>query len=193
MAKGQAVDLLAGLLTERGHRHFLVEIGGELLGTGERPGGGPWRVAIEEPQEEGRQVHRIVALDGAAMATSGDYRNFFIGEDGRRYSHTLDPRTGAPIEHRLASVSVVHPSAAWADAWATALNVLGPEAGYARAESEGLAAYFLIRRDPLGSETRPVDGHPKDSSGAGSDGFEARWTPAFDPLLLPDPRSGDSA
>ncbi|MEM7412764.1 MAG: FAD:protein FMN transferase [Myxococcota bacterium] len=191
VAKGYAVDLLAQTVSERGHANFLVEIGGELRGAGERPGGGPWRVAIEEPREEGRQVHRIVALSDAAMATSGDYRNFFTDDAGRRFSHTIDPRTGSPIAHPLASVTVVHPSAAWADAWATALNVLGPEAGYARAESEGLAAYFLVReQDPepgLGSDPGSADAHPTDGA------FEARWTPAFEPLLLPDPRSGDDS
>jgi thiamine biosynthesis lipoprotein len=164
VAKGYAVDLLAERLIDLGHTSFLVELGGELRGKGRRPEGRAWRVAIEEPDVAGRRVHRIVTLEDLALATSGDYRNYYEVE-GRRVSHTLDPRTGSPITHSLASVTVVHPSAAWADAWATALTVLGPEAGYALAQKEGLPAYFLVRR-PEG-------------------GFEPRMTPAFEPLLLP--------
>ena len=164
VAKGYAVDLLAERLSALGHTSFLVEVGGELRSRGRRPEGRAWRVAIEEPDVAGRRIHRIVALEDLAMATSGDYRNYYE-IDGRRVSHTLDPRTGAPIEHTLASVTVVHPQAAWADAWATALTVLGPEPGSALAMEEGLAAYFLVRR-PNG-------------------GFEPRMTPPFEPLLLP--------
>jgi thiamine biosynthesis lipoprotein len=164
LAKGFAVDQLAETLAEQGYASFLVEVGGELRAQGRRPEGRAWRVAVEEPDVAGRRIHRIVALEDRALATSGDYRNYYELE-GRRVSHTLDPRTGEPIRHALASVSVVHPSAAWADAWATALNVLGPEAGYRLAEEEGLAAYFLVRKP---------DG-----------GFEPRMTPSFEPLLLP--------
>jgi thiamine biosynthesis lipoprotein len=88
--------------------------------------------------------HLVVPLAGQALATSGDYRNWFE-HDGRRYSHEIDPALGAPVTHRLASVSVVHADCALADAWATALFVLGPERGLAAAEREGLAAYFITR------------------------------------------------
>jgi thiamine biosynthesis lipoprotein len=149
VAKGFAVDEVARSLHELGFENFLVEIGGELRGAGVRLDGAAWRVAIEEPDALGRRIHRVVALRDAAMATSGDYRNYYeLG--GQRVSHTIDPRTGEPIRHRLASVTVIHAEAAEADALATALNVLGPQAGYSLAEAEGLTAYFLIR-NPDGS------------------------------------------
>ncbi|MBW2268958.1 MAG: FAD:protein FMN transferase [Deltaproteobacteria bacterium] len=144
VAKGFAVDEVARALLALGLDNFLVEIGGELRGAGVRLDGEAWRVAIEEPDAVGRRVHRVVALRDAAMATSGDYRNYYESE-GRRVSHTIDPRSGEPIRHRLASVTVIHSEAAEADALATALNVLGPEAGYTLATRQGLAAYFLIR------------------------------------------------
>lgn len=168
VAKGYAVDALSEGLKSEGHEHVLVEVGGELRGRGVRPDGLPWRVAVEEPREEGRKVHRIVSLADRAMATSGDYRNYFE-HGGRRFSHMLDPRTGAPIEHALASVTVVHESAAWADAWATALNVLGPEAGYALAEDAGLAAYFIVRAPAV-----------RDNAAA----FGIQMTDAFAPFLV---------
>jgi thiamine biosynthesis lipoprotein len=149
VAKGFAVDAVAMALHDLGVQAFLVELGGELRAAGVRRDGAVWRVAIEEPDAGGRRIHRVVALHDAAMATSGDYRNYYELE-GRRVSHTIDPRSGEPIAHRLASVTVIHPEAAQADAWATALNVLGPEAGYSLARAQGLAAYFLIR-NPDGS------------------------------------------
>ena len=120
--------------------------------------------------------HGNASLSDRALATSGDYRNYFERE-GRRFSHTIDPRTGRPIEHRLASVTVLHPEAVWAEAWATALNVLGPEAGYDLALEEGLAAYFILR-----SGASPEAGGPPS--------FEVRMTPEFEPRLLEDPRQG---
>ena len=152
VAKGFAVDEVATALLEAGHDRFLVEIGGELRASGLRHDGEPWRVAIEEPVESGRAIHRVVALRDAAMATSGDYRNY-REVDGERVSHTIDPRSGRPITHRLASVTVIDGQAARADAWATALNVLGPEAGYALARKQGLAAYFIVRSDEGAFET----------------------------------------
>ena len=91
-------------------------------------------------------MQRIIKLDNMAMATSGDYRNFFE-QDGIRYSHTIDPRTGRPVTLDLASVTVLHPSAMLADAWATGLLVLGPEQGYATALENGLDAYFIVHHD----------------------------------------------
>ena len=161
VAKGYAVDRVAQLLLAAGFDGFLVEIGGELRAQGRRPDGTPWRVAIEEPVFEGRAIHRVLALEEHAIATSGDYRNYRETADGTRVSHTIDPRTARPIAHGLASVTVLHREAAWADAWATALNVLGPDEGYLLAERESLAATFIVR-----------DG----------DGFEARSTPALDAL-----------
>ena len=108
-------------------------------------------VEVPDPARVGG-VQKVLPLDSMAVATSGDYRNFLDLADGR-YSHTLDPRTGYPVRHDLASVSVLHPSAMWADGLATALNVLGPDDGFDLAEERDLAAFFLIRR-PNGFEER---------------------------------------
>lgn len=144
IAKGHGVDRIAETLERLGHREYLVEIGGELRARGDNGEGRTWRVGIEKPDPDARAIHEIIALDDAALATSGDYRNYYE-RDGKRISHTIDPRTGRPIEHRLASVSVVHPSCATADALATALNVLGPDAGYRLAVEQALPALFIVR------------------------------------------------
>ncbi|WPL11819.1 MULTISPECIES: FAD:protein FMN transferase [Thiorhodovibrio] len=143
IAKGYAVDRLAEILSDRGFRDYLVEVGGELRGAGQHPER-PWRVAIERPESSARAVFRVVRLNNVAMATSGDYRNFFE-QDGKLYSHTINPHTGRPVDHLLASVSVLDESCMRADALATALLVLGPEDGLALAEQQGIAA-FLIER-----------------------------------------------
>jgi thiamine biosynthesis lipoprotein len=148
VAKGFAVDRIAEALLELGHPDFLVEVGGELRGHGERPGGGAWRVAIEAPDPEARRVSSVIELRNLGMATSGDYRNFYE-QEGVWLSHLIDPRTGQPIRHDLASVTVLHPDAALADAWATALIVLGPQEGRSVVEREGLMAHF-IERDGAG-------------------------------------------
>jgi thiamine biosynthesis lipoprotein len=113
-----------------------------VSGTNAR--GNPWRVAVERPQAGTRAVQRVLALTRGGLATSGDYRNFF-DHGGRRYSHTIDPATGAPVTHATASVTVLAPKAGVADALATALLALGAEAGMRLAESEGVAAYFVVR------------------------------------------------
>ncbi|PTD25141.1 FAD:protein FMN transferase [Sphingomonas fennica] len=141
IAKGYAVDMLADALHQAGHRHFLVEVGGELVGEGVMPDGQPWWVDLEAPPEAPVPPARI-ALHGLAVATSGDYRRFF-DHDGRRYAHSLDPRTGRPVENGVAAVSVVHARCIDADAWATALTVLGIEAGMALATQKRLAARFI--------------------------------------------------
>ncbi|WP_318652232.1 FAD:protein FMN transferase [Pseudomonas sp. PDM15] len=145
IAAGAAVDRIAARLNELGVRSFLLEITGELKAVGRKPDGSPWTVAIEAPLDEGREEQLRLALDGLGASTSGDYRNYFEA-GGQRYSHTFDPRTGRPVSHDLASVSVVDASVLRADGLSTALMVLGPEAGMAYAEREGVAALF-IRRD----------------------------------------------
>lgn len=133
IAKGYAVDTIADRLAVHGIRHALVEIGGELTGRGVRPDGEPWWVDLEDPP--GLALPRLrIALHGLAVATSGDYR---------RGAHTIDPCNGLPAGHGLRSVSVIHQSAMLADAWATALTVLGPEDGLALAIYEGLPARFV--------------------------------------------------
>lgn len=145
-AKGHAVDQIATLLSDQGLDNYLVEIGGELRAHGHNAGGNPWSVAIEKPADFESAVQTIVQLTDVAIATSGDYRNFFLFS-GQRYSHTIDPNTGYPVTHNTAAVSVIGETAAFADAMATALLVLGVDEGLPLAEREGIAAYFLLRTD----------------------------------------------
>ena len=145
IAKGYAVDKVAARLQAEGVPGFMVEVGGEIRTHGARADKKPWRIGIEQPNPAGAGLAQVVEVTERALATSGDYRNY-RERDGVRLSHTIDPRTGEPITHGLASVSVLAKTCAEADAWATAINVLGPEAGLALAEREGLAAFLLIRR-----------------------------------------------
>jgi thiamine biosynthesis lipoprotein len=143
VAKGYAVDQVADLLEMRALPDYLVEVGGEMRLSGTNPEGAPWRIAIELPSLM-PQVQQIVAINNSAVATSGDYRNYFE-KDGVRYSHTIDPRNGKPITHNLASVTVMADRCADADAWATALMVLGEEEGMRIANQYSIPAYMLIR------------------------------------------------
>jgi len=163
LAPGYAADALAGLLLSRGLRHFLVDVGGEMVARGRNQEGRPWRVGIEPPDERGRGIASVVELNDLAVATSGDYRNYRV-VNGERVSHIIDPRTGRPGRHRLLSVSVVAQRAARADALATALLVLGPEEGMALARERDLAVMFVA-----GAE--------------GAQRFETRATPQFEALL----------
>jgi thiamine biosynthesis lipoprotein len=137
IAKGYAVDAVTALLQSHHIHHSLVEIGGELSGRGLKPDGEPWWVDLENPAPDALPPFRI-ALHQRAIATSGDYI---------RGAHTIDGRTGHPAAHNIASVSVLHPSAMHADAWASALTVLGAEDGLALAIRENLAARIVIRSD----------------------------------------------
>lgn len=140
IAKGFAVDQAAAALQALGLSDFLVEVGGELRAAGRRPGGDPWQVAVEARPET---THRV-ALDNMAIATSGD-RWHTREHQGRRWSHTLDPRTGEPVGHALASVTVLHRECMQADALATVLTVLGPEDGLVFADRHALPALFVCR------------------------------------------------
>jgi len=144
IAAGYAVDLVIDRLKALGVQSYLVEITGELKAEGRKPDGSPWRIAIEAPRDDQRVAQKIVELDGMGVSTSGDYRNYFE-RDGRRYSHTLDPQSGQPIEHHLAAVTVIDKSTLRADGLSTALMVLGPEKGLALAERNGIAAFFVVR------------------------------------------------
>jgi len=150
IAKGFAVDIIADYLDKLAINNYMIEIGGEIKAKGFNPENNSWpdnkswHIGIEKPLSDQRTVQSIVALDDTGMATSGDYRNYFE-ENGIRYSHTINPGTGKPITHNLASVTVLHPSTMTADAMATALLVLGPEQGFALALKENLAALFTIR------------------------------------------------
>ena len=146
VAKGYAVDRLADLLDAEGQDAYLIEIGGEIRTRGHRADGRSWRVGIERPTDGPSSLQRVIELGDAAMATSGDYRNY-IERDGVRLSHTIDPRTGRPVTHALASVSVIDSLCVRADALATALEVLGPDDAYALAAERGWAALLIIRED----------------------------------------------
>ena len=154
IAPGFAADRVADALVGLGHVHVLVDIGGELKAIGRRPDGSAWRVGVARPKQGLPAVERgqsrddlavTVQLANQALATSGDEGNFWVDETGARRGHIIDPRTGHPVSHQLASATVVHPRAADADALATALMVLGPVDGPALAEREQLAAYFIVR------------------------------------------------
>lgn len=164
LGPGYAVDRIAARLRAAGHADFLVELGGEMRAAGKRPGGDAWYIAVERPDtgddtgaadDEGFDL--VVALHDAAIGSSGDYRVGFES-GGRRYSHTIDPRRGEPVDHALAAVSVIASGAMQADALAAALLVLGPDEGWRYAEQRALAAVFTLR-----------DG----------DRYERRMTPAF--------------
>lgn len=167
IAKGYAVDAVSRYLSAQDIHHHLVEIGGELRGRGVKPDGLPWWVELETPPAApgvGAAAATdpiVVALHGLSVATSGDYRRYF-DDDGRRYAHTVDPRTGYPAGHALASVTVVHAECMMADALSTALTVLGPQAGLHYAGQRQIAARFLVRTP---------------------DGFEETLTPAFAAML----------
>lgn len=151
IAKGHAVDRLSTCLLDAGLPHHLVEIGGELRGEGFKPEGTPWWVTVEPPAPDLPMLCRV-ALHRHAIATSGDYRRHYMDAGGQRRSHTIDPRSGQPIAHGVASVSVLHRSAMWADGWSTALMVLGPEAGMKLSHDQGLAAWMLSRPEhPTGT------------------------------------------
>ncbi|MBK1872039.1 FAD:protein FMN transferase [Marinobacter sp. 1-3A] len=158
IAKGYGVDVVARYLDREGIQAYLVEIGGEVRTQGQKPDGSVWRLAIEQPAEgEEHRVNRIVTLPSKAMATSGDYRNYYESE-GRRLSHTIDPETGQPIAHNLASVTVIAEDSMTADALATGFTVMGYERASALATRENIPAYFIIRTE---------------------NGFESHQTPAF--------------
>ena len=162
IAKGYGVDVLAAILETHGIVNYLVEIGGELRTSGRKPGNQDWRIAIESPTQGERQVQKIIRISDTGIATSGDYRNYFE-EDGIRYSHTIDPKTGRPITHKLASVTVLMPTCAEADALATAFMVMGEEAAYEYASKNQIDAFFIVK-----SET----------------GFIEKMTPGFEKRLV---------
>lgn len=144
IAKGYAVDMVANYLDGIGVISYMVEVGGEIRTRGTKPGDKPWRIAIESPDSTQRDVHTVIDVTDRAVATSGDYRNYFE-KDGRRYSHTIDPKTGYPITHTLASVTVIGESAAEVDALATAFSVMGSDQAMQYAKAYNVAAYFITK------------------------------------------------
>jgi thiamine biosynthesis lipoprotein len=160
IAQGYTVDRVAERLDSLGIANYLVEIGGELRGKGLNQLGGHWRIGIERPTPGERSVYTIIRIADVGVSTSGDYRDYFE-RDGHRYSHTINPQTGRPVSHRLASVTVVSEDTMRADALSTALMVLGPEEGYHLAEQAAIAAYFIIKSDGgfTDRETTAFDRH----------------------------------
>ncbi|MCF0244250.1 MAG: FAD:protein FMN transferase [Bacteroidaceae bacterium] len=131
IAKGYGVDAVANMLTAKGVENFLVEIGGEIVTKGVSPRGTDWRIGIvkpvDDPLNQSKEMQQMLDVHDVAMATSGNYRNFYIADDGKRYAHTIDPRTGYPIQHNILSATVFGPTCAVADAYATAFMVVGFE------------------------------------------------------------------
>ncbi len=148
IAKGFGVDKLAQHLDSLGVQHYLVEIGGELRGKGNNAQGEPWQVGIEQPSLAQQQQSQIVVpLHNRALATSGDYRNFHVNEQGKRLSHIINPQTKQPISHNLASISVVADSAMTADGLSTGLYVLGETEALRVAEREKLAVFLIVKTE----------------------------------------------
>ncbi len=145
LAKGYAVDQLALLLESLGHENYLVEVGGEVVSKGLRPDGNYWRVGIERPVQDQQELFQQIKGSSAkvAIASSGSYQNYFL-IDGLRYSHAINPATGWPVNHNLVSVTVVGSSAMAADAWATALLILGTEEGMELANALQLPVFFIV-------------------------------------------------
>lgn len=156
IAKGYGVDRVAEVLESAGVVDYLVEVGGEMRVSGVSPRGDAWRIAIESPMAGQRGVAEALELTDIAIATSGDYRNY-VEVGGQRYSHTLDPRTGYPVTHNLVSVTVLHERCMMADAWATALGVVGLEEALRLATEHDLAVYLITRDgDDLKSQSSPA-------------------------------------
>lgn len=146
VAKGFAVDEISRLLAQAGCADSLVVIGGEIRARGKKPDGSFWRIGIEEPDGKGKPLQRKVQVENTAVGTSGDWQNAFTHQRVR-YSHVIDPQTGRPVRHNVASVTVFADKSIQTDAWATALLVMGDERGMAWCEEHGVAAMFFIRRD----------------------------------------------
>lgn len=144
IAKGFGVDKVADLLDLQGFENYMVEIGGEMRVRGFNSEGIKWRIAVEKPDSSKRAIHKVINVTDIAMATSGDYRNYFE-KDGVRFSHTINPATGKPVQHNLASVTVLAKKSMTADAWATAFMVLGDKKGYDLAIENNVAVLFLVK------------------------------------------------
>lgn len=153
IGKGYGVDRVADAVRSFGVSDFMVEIGGDLYASGRNADGTPWRIGIESPVAGDRALHEIANISGLGMATSGDYRNFFE-DHGTRYSHIIDPTTGRPILHSTVSATVLTDNAMLADAWATAMLVLGRDRGLEIAEEQNLAVLFIDREQGQGFTTR---------------------------------------
>lgn len=144
IGKGYGADHIGRALAALGVNDFLVEIGGDLYASGRNPTGQPWQIGIETPSATTGGVLGVVGVSGLGLASSGDYRNYFE-EDGQRYSHLIDPNTGRPVTHKTASATVLAENAMMADAWSTAMLILGRERGLEIAAAENVAVQFVER------------------------------------------------
>jgi len=152
IAPGYAVDLIAERFRSMRLSDFMIDLGGEVRAQGRNARGEVWRIAVERPIDSEPEPYAILSLEDASVTTSGEYRHYF-DRDGRRYSHTIDPRTGRPVEHSLASVVVIASTAMEVDAWATAFNVLGTKDGHELALKRGMPVMFI---DANGGELKSV-------------------------------------
>lgn len=153
IAKGYGVDRVAAVLRDHGVRNYMVEIGGEVVTRGRHPEGHPWQIGVSRPEEsasDAGEVQTVLSLENAAMATSGNYRNFRV-VDGRKFAHTIDPRTGRPVSHSLLSATVIAPDCATADAYATAFMVLGREEAARIVRADKRLKAYLIYADEQGA------------------------------------------
>ena len=162
IAKGYGVDKVAEYLDSQYVSNYMVEIGGEIRVKGVNHKGIKWKIGVSTPDNQ-IGIKKVISISNCSVATSGDYWNYFE-KDGVRYSHTIDPRTGRPITHKLASVTVIHDSCVIADAYATAINVLGPESGYNLAVHQELAVFMIVKD---------------------KDGFVEKMTTGFEEFLTP--------
>ncbi len=162
IAKGYGVDVIADYLASQKIVNYMVDIGGEIRTRGVNGNDTAWRIAIEKPQAGMNQsVQEIIQPGEMAVATSGDYRNYFE-VDGTRFSHEIDPKTGRPVTHHLVSITVISPSCMTADGLSTGLDVMGPERGMALANLLGIPVFMIVKTDK---------------------GFEERYSDAFKPYL----------
>lgn len=151
IAKGYGVDAVAKMLKSKGISNFMVEIGGEIVASGENPKGAPWRIGVSKPEDDSvsvsNDIQGIINISDKAMATSGNYRNFYY-KGGKKYAHTIDPKTGCPVQHSILSATVVSDECAKADAYATAFMVMGLEKAKAvLARHKDMMAYFIYSDD----------------------------------------------
>jgi FAD:protein FMN transferase len=155
IAKGLSVDMVAEFLRSKDIKNFMVEIGGEIVTSGKNPNGKAWIIGIDEPIDDPtvseRKLNNTIGLSDKALATSGNYRNFYV-RDGKKYSHTIDPKTGYPVQHSLLSATVLADDCMTADAWATACMVMGIEKCIKLAETEKEIELYLIYNDSEGKE-----------------------------------------
>lgn len=155
IAKGFGTDQIANLLIERGIKNFMVEIGGEIVTRGNNPKGEAWHIGINRPVEDStgmnNEIQKVIEVHDCAMATSGNYRNYYTTEDGRKVSHTIDPATGHPVQHSLLSSTVLAPTCAMADAFATSFMVMGLEKAKAVVEAHPEIQVYFIYTDNTGT------------------------------------------